>query len=229
MRLIIKIFTLSLFLLHSWESPLGAEENKSQCKDFAKREIANIPGWCTPKKAEAMMDLIFETTPNVCVELGVFAGSSLLPTAIALKHSGNGVVYAIDAWDVQEAIKYYPTGSPHRDWWGQQNMDTYYNFFLNIIAKHGLESYCIILKMPFRDALKNIGSIDILHIDATHTKEGDFIDVLPYVAKVRNGGYIWFDGWANSPDLYDHLKKDFIVKKVINSGNCILLKKNSVE
>ena len=185
-----------------------------------------IPGWTSCQKAEAMMDLIFKIKPAVCVELGVFAGASIFPTALALKYIGNGTVYGIDAWDTEEATKYYEEHSSHKDWWKQLDMNSYHAFCINLIEKNELYGHCQIIKKTFKSALEDVNVIDILHIDASHTKEGDFIDILPFCEKVRDDGYIWFDGWATSSLLYQHLKKDFLVKKVIDSGNCILLQKN---
>lgn len=198
---------------------------QDKCKDFVKRELPRIPGWCSAKKAAAMMDLIFEITPDTCVEMGVFGGSSLFASAYALKSLNHGMMYAIDAWDANEAIRYYPMESIHRAWWASQKMDVYYNACINLIARHSLNSFCIIYKMTFAEALKHITSIDILHIDATHTNEGDFIDAVPYIQKVKKMGYIWFDGWSNSFDTYEYLKSRCHIKKVVDSGNCILLQK----
>ncbi len=196
-----------------------------QCKDFVKRELPAIAGWCSTKKAEAMMDLIFATLPDTCVEMGVFGGSSLFPTAYALKFLNHGMVYGIDAWNPSEAIRYYPVNSVHRDWWAQQDLDFHYQNCLRLIGRYGLNPFCTIVKKTFADALHQIASIDILHIDATHTNEGDFIDAIPYIQKVKKMGYIWFDGWPNSPDTYEYLKPRCYIQKVVDSGNCILLQK----
>lgn len=197
------------------------------CKEFVKKEMPTIAGWCSFKKAEAMMDLIFEIQPEICVELGVFGGLSLFPTACALKYLNHGIVFGIDAWSPTEAIRYYPEGSIHRDWWAKQNMTIHYYDCMRLIEKYGLKPFCILFKETFQTALRKISSIDILHIDATHTNEGDFIDVMPYIQKVKKMGYIWFDGWPNSSDTYDYLKSRCLIKKVVDSGNCILLQKIS--
>jgi len=211
-------FFLSSVLL---ADPVGQQ----QCKDFVKTELPAIPGWCSAKKAEAMMDLIFATRPDHCVEIGVFGGSSLFPTAYALKFLNHGIVYGIDAWSPIEAIRYYPENSIHRDWWAQQNLDFLHQSCLKLISRHGLNTYCTLIKNTFASALDQIAPIDILHIDATHTNEGDFIDAIPYIQKVKKMGYIWFDGWPNSPDTYEYLKPRCTIQKVVDSGNCILLQK----
>ena len=52
-----------------------------------------IPGWCTLEKADKLMQLIYDTQPKICIEIGVFGGSSIYPTASALKYLGAGTVY----------------------------------------------------------------------------------------------------------------------------------------
>jgi hypothetical protein len=218
MRLTALACSISIF-------PLSAAANTDytiQIKQRVKEQNPHIAGWCSPKKSDAMMDLIFETKPNVCVELGVLAGASLLPTAMALKHLNHGVVYGIDAWDSQEVVKHYEPGNPHRLWWEQQDMGLHKRSCENLIQSNQLESHAVLLKDTFANAVSQIGAIDILHIHATLTD-----DARAYCDKVKLGGYIWFDGWANSPTLYEYLQKDFEITKVINSGQCILLKRIS--
>ncbi len=203
----------------------ASQPDLDQCKNFVKKELSTIPGWCSSKKAEAMIDLIFETAPEICVEMGVFGGSSLFPTAYALKYLNHGVVYGIDAWNIAEASRYYPADSLHRDWWAKQNMNDHYRACIKMIKIYGVMSFCTLFRETFATALHKIPSIDILHIDATHTNEGDFIDAVPYIQKVKKMGYIWFDGWSNSPDTYEYLKSRCHIKKVVDSGKCILLQK----
>jgi len=74
-------------------------------KNHVLAQKKEIPGWCSDEKAQAMMDLVFSEQPQVCVEIGVFGGSSVFPTAMALRRLGNGVIYAIDPWKTEEAIK----------------------------------------------------------------------------------------------------------------------------
>ena len=206
---------------------LFAEMTKNECKEFVKKNLIHIPGWCSEKKAEAMMDLVFEIKPDICVELGVFAGASLYPTAVALKHLNHGIVYAIDAWDISEAIRYYPNESLHKNWWSNQNMGLQYKNCIIMLQKNKLDSITVVIKDSFFRAVDKINAIDILHIDSSHTNEGDYIDIIPYIKKVKIGGYIWYDGWNASPDTYDYLKKYCVIKKVINSASCILLQKTN--
>jgi hypothetical protein len=207
----------------------AAPVNQQECKNFVKSELSGISGWCSAKKAEAMMDLIFTTLPEVCVEMGVFGGASLFPTAYALKFVNHGLVYGVDAWDPNEAIRYYPANSVNREWWQKQNFNAQYQNCLRMINKYDLNFFFKIIKNSFAKALDQIPHIDILHIDATHTNTGDYIDAIPYIRKVKKMGYIWFDGWSNSSDTYEYFKPICSIEKVVDSGNCILLQKLTEE
>lgn len=216
---------LILILFFSPALTYANSNNERDCKGFVQKELATIPGWCSSRKADAMIELIFKVKPAVCVELGVFAGASLFPTAMALKYVNHGVVYGIDSWNVEDSVRYYPEESPHRIWWQQQNMVVFHNYCANLLARFDLEHSCVLINESFSQAVDHFNSIDILHIDGSHTSEGDYLDALAYCEKVSAEGYIWFDGWATSSQLYEYLKKDFQVRKVINSGQCILLQR----
>jgi hypothetical protein len=200
-------------------------KNQEECKKKVLSILPQIPGWCSQKKASSMMDLIFETNPKICVEIGVFAGASILPTAYALKCLNKGIVYAIDPWDTYECIKYYEKNDINRSWWEQIDMNYFYTYFLNLLKTHQIKNYCIVLKETSEQAANKIKTIDILHIDGNHCDESAFIDVTKYVPKIKVDGYIWFDGWSTSPKAFEYIKNTCIVVKVIDQGKCILLKK----
>ena len=46
------------------------------------------PGWCTPEKAAAMVEIIADDRPRIVVEIGVFAGRSLGVIGMALRENG---------------------------------------------------------------------------------------------------------------------------------------------
>src|SRR3989344_2401302 len=58
--------------------------------------------WCSKEKINLLMDLVYLTKPKVCVEVGAFTGSSVLPVAVTLRLLQSGEIYAIDAWSNQE-------------------------------------------------------------------------------------------------------------------------------
>ena len=72
-----------------------------------------------------------------------------------------------------------------------------------------------------------IDCIDILYIDGNHSEPASMKDVMLYLPKVRQGGYIWYNDsiWPERQEALDLLSEECEVVKLIDDGNCILFKK----
>jgi hypothetical protein len=166
-------------------------------------------GWCSREKAEKMMQLIYDTHPHHCVEIGVFGGSSIYPTAKALKYLKRGVVHAIDPWSNEECVKGYDSYDPNYQWWALVDLNEIYQGFLNMLKFHHLTRYCHVMRMTSKEALTYFvdESIDILHIDGNHTEAIALADVTMYLPKIKKGGYLWFDdaNWVSVGKAVEHL------------------------
>src|ERR1700730_11515979 len=101
-----KKFIFALFLLIRGMGPLCAMEEIDKLKRRVILAGYTAMGWCSEEKALNFVDLILTAKPKVCVEIGVFGGASLIPTAFALKHLKEGIVIGIDPWDNSECIKH---------------------------------------------------------------------------------------------------------------------------
>lgn len=188
------------------------------------RTLPRLKGWCDIGKACAMMDLISEVQPEVCVEIGVFAGASALPTAAALKSLGHGVLFAIDPWDNEESIRNLQEGAD-KEWWNDVEMDRIYRSYVRLLHEFGLEQYCVTLKETSASAAPKINAIDILHIDGNHSEASSFFDASTYLPKVKHGGYIWFD----DPDWVDGRDQIPTTKKAVEflQNSCTLVRAGS--
>jgi len=196
------LFCLFSFTLHAyWEEYL--EETLSH--------LHEIPGWCTREKAERMMDLIHQTHPELCVEIGVFGGSSIYPTAKALQYQGYGYVCAIDPWEKQECTKGYEVGDLNYQWWNALDLHQIYLDFKQMLVKFQIFNTCRVMKLTSAEALDHFmdESIDIIHIDGNHTEESALFDVQNWLPKVKKGGYIWFDDvdWPSTRKAVKFLMK----------------------
>lgn len=182
----------------------------------------NIPGWCSLEKAKSMMDLIFEVRPKICVEVGVFGGSSIYPTASALKFLDQGVVYAIDPWSAPDCLKGYTPDNPNYQWWNSIDLERIYLDFLKMLNCFQLSPYCVVMRTTGLNAIDQFTdeSIDILHIDGNHTEEMALNDAKLYLPKVKKGGYIWFDdvNWATTKSAWEFLSL-YCVKDETRSTN----------
>lgn len=210
-----------------------AEDSSTKAKRFVGNNQKKWDGWCPKEKAHAMMDLVFEEKPLICVEIGVYGGSSIFPTAYALKQTGQGVVYAIDPWKNIECTMHTQEHDPNYFFWSKVDLQTVYKRFCLNLREFNLQKQCIVMRKTSVEAADFIlGPIDILHIDGNHSEESSFLDATLYLPKVRSGGYIWFDdiNWFNIDGEFttrkalDYLLNDCDVVK--NYGDFALLKKH---
>lgn len=171
---------ISLFSNDAWDS-------------FKNETIAmmnTVPGWCSSEKALFMMDIIKENKCRHCIEIGVFAGMSLLPIAKALQYNGKGKIFAIDAWDTSEATKGFNPPDSNYTWWGQLDFNYFYKQTLNLINKNKLNKFCSIIKQSSQSAahLFSDEMIDFIHLDGNHNEEFAFQDITDYFPKIKDGG-----------------------------------------
>lgn len=232
-KLIFSLILISSF--SSMKAEFKIEELKPvelKAEDLKRQILQNLPtlyGWCSQEKAAHFFDLVLEVKPKVCVEIGVFAGSSVFPVASALKFLGEGIIIGIDSWDNLESIRYFNTVSdgPHVLWWSRADLNYFYNAYVNMLAKYTLEKYCVTIRSTSANAASQIDTIDILYIDGNPGEEAFTQDVLLYLPKVRSGGYIWVNDClaVNKQQGLDHLMDYCDGIKAIENGTCVLLKK----
>lgn len=198
-------------------------------------EKKQVHGWCSDEKSTQMLDLVLNNKPQTCVEIGVYGGSSIFPTALGLKYNKNGTVYAIDPWKNEDCIQFHKDGDPNKKFWGTIDLGVVFSKYTQMLDKFELKKHVITLKMTSDEALTQVpDTIDILHIDGNHQEEACFYDTVHYSPKVKVGGYIWFDdaGWYDTVQGKHTTKKslDFLlnfckVVSIVDKGNCYLLQK----
>lgn len=224
MKKICLLLLLTLFAtLHSYD------HEWENYKEKVLPSLYQIDGWCSREKAQHMMDLVYEINPQICVEIGVYGGSSIYPTACALAYQKSGVVYAIDPWSKDDCIQGFEVGNEHFEWWSQVDLEKIYFRFLSMLKQNNLNSYCLVMRMTSEEAYHHFEeeSIDILHIDGNHSEDSALTDAKLYLPKVKKGGYIWFDDvhWASTTKAVEYLSKhcDVIKDRFVN--NCVLFQK----
>jgi predicted O-methyltransferase YrrM len=204
------------------------EQNKKEVLLYQEEQY--ILGWCSREKAEKLMDLIFDTHPKICVEIGVFGGSSIYPTASALKYLKNGIVYAIDPWSKEECLKGYAPGDPNYGWWDMLDQEKIYEGFQAMLNRFDLASFCKTLRMTSEQAVLQFQdeTIDILHIDGNHTEQVALADARMFLPKVKKGGYIWFDdaNWSTTNKAVQYLIENCSLDEARSTSACFLFKKS---
>ena len=169
---------------------LSVFEN-SDYQQLKNKVLKELKGsWCSEEKIDLMMDLILLTKPEVCVEIGVWTGSSALPIASTLHFLKHGKLYAIDAWSNSIATQYWDDSDPNKPWWSTVNMKNIHQTFQDMVAFWKLKKYCTEIALPSVKAVQQVPDIDFLHLDGDYSERGSMQDVELYLPKVKSGGYI---------------------------------------
>ena len=192
--------------------------------------------WCSEEKANLLMELILLTQPKICVEIGVFTGSTTLPILTTLQLLGKGSLCAIDSWDCKASIDGLPASDLNTKWWGSLDMEAIQGQFKHMLNSWSLASYCEIFPMTSKKAANYISSIDFLHLDGNFSEEGALLDSKLYVPKVNPGGYVLLSNVhvmiAGRPSKMKALTVLLDSCKVIcevDNGQTLLFRKNPVD
>jgi uncharacterized protein YebE (UPF0316 family) len=187
-------------------------------------------GWASLNKSGYFIDCVEEICTRVdnpvCVEIGVYAGKSLLPIAMSLQRNKKGIVYGIDPWSNEEAIKGY--SGPNETYWGTIDLKEKYEFFQNLISKFDLSKY-VVTVVDASDNVPEIKNIDLLHIDGQHTEQA-VRDAKKFASQVTLNGYCFVDDitWGEVADL-PYLLKDMGFVEVHRVDTGVMYKRVQVK
>jgi len=154
-----------------------------------------MDGWATLLKAHTLAALVVAFRPKVSVEIGVYAGKSLIPLALAHKEVG-GKVIGIDPWSVDAATEGYD--KVNAEWWGRpDNLNRVKNETFGWINRLALQSSCEIIQKKSDDAPAI--DCDLCHVDGQHS-EVCRRDVIKYVLPMKKGSIVVMDDidWTNN-------------------------------
>lgn len=167
-----------------------ADSNYRELKERVKRSLEG--SWCSSEKLNLMMDLVRLTKPKVCVEIGAFTGSSVLPVAATLKYLNQGEVYAIDAWSNEEVTRHLHENDLNKSWWNSVDMNYVRRLYDELMESYGVRDFCRTIHSSSENAVNQIPEIDFLHLDGDYSEVGSLRDVELYLPKVKSGGYVLF-------------------------------------
>ncbi len=177
--------------------------------------VAETMGWCSRDKAAKLADIVLAMDRPVCVELGVFGGSSLLPIALACQHT-SGRCFGVDPWCANAATRGM-IAEEHIAWWSREDLDAAYWHCAGHVLRLGLEKQVSLLRETSDQAACRFGleSIDVLHIDGNHSCEQSLRDVTTWLPKVRRGGWIVFDDvdWAEGGNVTTELATAWLLQR----------------
>ena len=163
-------------------------------------DVPRIPGWCTVRKAQHLASLVIASNSMVTVEIGVYAGRSAIPMAMAHREIETGKVIAIDPWDPAPSI----IGQADADVKFWSNPTTHANAlkdFRKRIESLRLEDW-IVIERGTSDIVPIRSNIGVLHIDGNHSEQAS-ADVRRWAPHVVGAGYVVMDDldWSNGCPL----------------------------
>lgn len=190
--------------------------------DLIIKDQYDSGGRCNETKGNVIKNLVLETNAQLCVEIGVFKGSSLMYFAEALEIT-KGNIIGIDPYSMDTLKNEIPNKSLNNYIYNvlfkdQMVLDKLYDELLTVINENNLKDTVSLVRIKSEDYFNKlkIESIDILHIDGNHDEEYVSKDIQLYLPLIKKGGYIIMDditwtGVINS--INNHLNKESILVK----------------
>jgi len=146
-------------------------------------------------------DYIANIKPDSVVELGTHYGSSFFAFLQAIEDglSPHTRLYGIDAW----------SPVPGNDWTTKEYEIDIYEIFSNTLAAYDSKAYPI--KKIFDQALDDFEdeSIDLLHIDGTHTYEAVKYDYESWLPKLKSNAVVLFHDISETSYLHEESSPKF--------------------
>ena len=158
-------------------------------------DYTSLHGWCTIEKARKIIELVGQKKPVLSVELGVYAGRSLVPLAVASKHCNpSSKVIGIDAWSKDASLE-GENSKENDEWWAKIDYNYFLNYTFDLLKRFQVNDVTELWKVRSVDVSHKFEdeSIDILHQDSNHSEQVSCDEVELYWNKVKKGGYWIFD------------------------------------
>jgi hypothetical protein len=149
----------------------------------------NPDGWCASEKAHNLAACVVAVGGGTVVELGIYAGRSLFPMALAVKHLGAGHVIGVDAFDCDVAAD--GENDANAEWWERVPFEKIEEKFREALAELDLQSVVTVLKEKSENVIPP-HEISVLHVDGQHMDQA-VADVRRFAPQVMIGGFCILD------------------------------------
>ena len=167
--------------------------------DDVNFEMLNYSPWAGHRNFA--YDYVANMRPATIVELGTHYGTSFFAFLQAIEdgHSPKTALYGVDLWGEVEG----------NDWTKKEYEIDIYEIFLKTLETYKTEAKPI--RKIFDDALTDFKdqSIDLLHIDGTHTYEAVKNDYEKWSPKVKEDGIILFHDISETSFLHENASPQF--------------------
>lgn len=202
-----------------FEPLLSIVQSNKKLFSLISTTIPTMDGWTTLPKACALASLTLAIKPVSAVEIGVWAGRSLVPIAMAMKSIGSGIVTGIDPYSPQESAK--SEVGANADWWAAADHKAIKEKFLGFVRYFDLAQHVRLIEKP-SDQVDFGKEIQLLHIDGSHTDQA-VRDAERFGKWVTLGGIVVMDdiNWVMGGVLraIDTLEDMGFVEVVRRTGN----------
>lgn len=173
------------------------DEVEALLKRIRREAVERKGGGASRRKQRALASLIVSRNLKRSVEIGVFAGSSLLPQAVAMQRTG-GIAIGIDPWSADEAEQKENLDrivpSVGEGWAAKLDWDGLFREVSERIEHYGLAAHCRLLRKTSAAAAAEVeGPLDLVHIDGNHDFERCREDLALWLPKLRPGGILVLD------------------------------------
>lgn len=174
------------------------QENKKVFR-LISSTVETMNGWATVRKGCSLAALVLATKPKVVLEVGVYAGRSLLPMAMAMRELGNGgKVIGIDPYSSSESS--LNEWGPNEKWWRELDHAAIHDEFMNYVKRFQLQDVVQLIKRPAAHVKEF--ETDITHLDGNH-QDGVILEAQRFGGLMRVGGLMVLDDrhWAGGAIL----------------------------
>lgn len=196
------------------------------------RDQFDAVGVCTAPRCNAIRECVLQSNAQLCVEIGVWKGSSLMCFAEALEVTG-GRVIGIDPYLMDAARNKVGNKKVERLIYkvliaDQSVLDSVHDRLARTIHDYGLERTITLVRERSEKYCVHIEpeSVDVLHIDGNHDEECVSQDIKRYLPLVKPGGYVVMDD-VRWPPVASAIEKHLLGQAKLdqNLGFCAVYRK----
>jgi predicted O-methyltransferase YrrM len=168
---------------------------------------SRLEGRCSRDKALFLARTVLAEHPQVCVEIGVLGGRSIMPCAAALRHAGTGSIFAIETWNADAAVA-SPTNDAPDTAWSRVEFPRLKREFYRFVAVVDLTRQVRLVEARPGQAAMLFDRIDFLHVNGSQCVGKAAEAALFYASKVRRGGIVVLDDidWSDAEAAWEALR-----------------------
>lgn len=164
-------------------------------QDAIRNYVPTLDGgdWADLDRRCEMAEVIYETKPQIVVEIGTFGGAASIPMAFVLRENNDGgKIYCVDPWKLEYAME--GEWEANQNWYKNNiDIDDIHKKFMHAAWSHNLDEWLVVIRAASQHCYELFPKIDVLLLDGNHSEIASFRDAELYVPRVVSGGYVLVD------------------------------------